>query len=295
MNCPKCGYAMTDLDVECPRCKRLPQTAAPTPAPAPVAMPPVEPLPKAKAAPVTAVAPPRSGALTWALVGLGVAIVALLGALLWTQLRKPADGGLAERPAETTAPAVAPGAGLATGEQTAQAPAAGSGGVAQGQETAVPPATGQGNLAQTQDQPVAPATGAGGVAQGQQQNVDPATGAGGLAESEEEPWDPRLVRSWKVVYATRGSGMFTTPPIPVRRPWRVRYFTGISPEGGDEGLILPVIFSVFVGSGPLSLPIITVQQPQYSGWMPGSKRGPVTLQIVTAFNNWWIAVDQGEF
>ncbi len=31
MDCPKCGYVMTDLEAECPRCKRAGDAAAPSP------------------------------------------------------------------------------------------------------------------------------------------------------------------------------------------------------------------------------------------------------------------------
>lgn len=52
MDCPKCGYVMSELDTECPRCKRMgaaataPRTPAPPVAPAPVspAMPAARPI-----------------------------------------------------------------------------------------------------------------------------------------------------------------------------------------------------------------------------------------------------------
>lgn len=44
MNCPKCGYVMSDLDIECPRCKRLEQQGAQPqkPPPASPATPPYQ-------------------------------------------------------------------------------------------------------------------------------------------------------------------------------------------------------------------------------------------------------------
>ena len=41
MNCPKCGYAMSDFDVDCPRCKRMKGRAKTTPG-APPAPPSVQ-------------------------------------------------------------------------------------------------------------------------------------------------------------------------------------------------------------------------------------------------------------
>lgn len=55
MNCPKCGYMMTDLEIECPRCKRMGATMKP---PAPPSPPPsFQPYPPAT--PTAAPAPGR--------------------------------------------------------------------------------------------------------------------------------------------------------------------------------------------------------------------------------------------
>ncbi len=301
MNCPKCGYAMTDLDVECPRCKRMPEQQA-TPRPAPAATPPVPPVPlqpkaKDKAAPVVLGTPSRSSALTWVLVGVGVAIVALLAVLLWTQLRKPVSSGqLAEKPLETQAPAQTQGEGLAAGGQTTQQPATtGAGGVAQGQDTNVAPAGSEaGNLAQAQSQNVPPATSnAEGLAQGQQQNVPGATtDAGGLAEGEEESFDPRTVCSWRQVYVTSGSGMKITPALTLHRPWRIRYYTGQMQTSDMPWFI----FAISVPTLGVDVVRVYESAPNTQGVMPMGKKGTFPLTVAgTNTVNWQIAVDQGEF
>jgi hypothetical protein len=55
MDCPKCGYAMTSFDVDCPRCKRQAEEAAKKPPPQPVAVA-AAPTPPAQPGP-----PPSSG------------------------------------------------------------------------------------------------------------------------------------------------------------------------------------------------------------------------------------------
>ncbi len=295
MNCPKCGYAMTDLEVECPRCKALGQQATTAPATAPESLPAAPQVKaKAKEAPVIVAVPQRSGALTWGLVGVGAIIAILLAALLWTQLRKPSTAEqLAQRPPETQSPAQAGSENLAGGEQTTQQPTTtDAAGLAEGQGKNVAPATGGEGLAQAGSQNVPPAAGGPGLAEGQQQQVPPATtSAGNLAEDEEAPWDPSQVKSWRKVYQVTFSGMFTTPQIPVRRPWSIEYYTGVRP---DNEMALDT-FAIFPGTGSLQVPVISTSQPNFHGTMPCYKRGPVTLQIVTMFNNWSIIVWQGEF
>lgn len=61
MDCPKCGYMMTDLEVECPRCKRI---GAPVKRPAPPSPPPAAPAyPPVTSAPVPARGRPVDPAL----------------------------------------------------------------------------------------------------------------------------------------------------------------------------------------------------------------------------------------
>jgi hypothetical protein len=301
MNCPKCGYAMTDFDTECPRCKvlgRQPQ-AAPAAAPPPAPLPAVQPAPakaeaKSKEAPVIVAVPPRSSALTWGLIAVGVVVAVLLAALLWTQLRKPTGAGqLAQRPAEAQTPAQTGSENLAAGPQAnQQAATTNQEGLAQSQGKNVAPATGGEGLAQAENKNVPPATGGPPLAQGQQQNVPPATtGAGNLAEDEEQPWDANSVRPVGKVYQVTFSGMFTTPQISVHRPWWIEYYTGVRP---DNEMALDT-FAIFPGTGSLQTPVISTSQPNFHGTMPCYKRGPVTLQIVTMFNNWSIIVWQGEF
>lgn len=54
MDCPKCGFVMSDFDVECPRCKRMREKAAKEPSPA-AAPPPPPPPAMAPPPPVSAV------------------------------------------------------------------------------------------------------------------------------------------------------------------------------------------------------------------------------------------------
>ena len=244
------------------------------------------------------VASPRSSALTWGVLALGLVIVVLLAVLIGMRLGKPTTGGqVAETTAQQQAAAQAPPGGtLETGQQQSADPATtNAAGLAQGDQQKVPgAATDAASLAQGQGQNVPPATtNAEGLAQGQQQQVPPATtNAGSLAEGEEEWYDPRQVRSWSPTYRFTGSGTFTTAPMTVRRPWRVKYFTGYA-SGGMMDLDL---FSIFPDTGPLSLPMVTVQnQPNLWGEGYGKKSGTFPLTIVTTYNNWVVIVEQGEF
>jgi hypothetical protein len=239
---------------------------------------PVAAPPKGKAVPVVAPVP-RSTMLTWVLVGVGALIVLLLAALLWTQLRKPNNAArLAERPAEsqTAAPTQAPPLAAGQGQNANAA------------------TTNSTDLAQTENQKVPPATAnAAAVASGQQQTANAlTTDAGSMAAGEDEAsWGPSQVESWAKVYAKTGSGQFTTPQLPVHRPWSIEYYSGVSPNNDlamDE-------FAVFAGTGPMETPVISVSQPQYHDTQPCYKRGPTALEIVSMFNNWSIIVYQGTF
>lgn len=87
MECPKCGYAMSDFDVDCPRCVRMKtQTPAPTTKPALVApAPPPSPMPMQTPYPQVS-APPRprpiavSHGMAWVagccpILGVGVDLI----------------------------------------------------------------------------------------------------------------------------------------------------------------------------------------------------------------------------
>jgi hypothetical protein len=132
-------------------------------------------------------------------------------------------------------------------------------------------------------------------ASNQQQNVPPATAnAGGVAEGEDEArWDASQVASWTKVYDQTGSGQFTTPALPVHRPWSIEYYSGIAPK--DAQGFLPVIFTVYAGTGARETPLIYVSQSNYHDTQPCFRRGPAPLQIVTYQNNWRIIVYQGAF
>ncbi len=268
MECPKCGYLMSDFDVACPRCKLI---AEQQPPPDAAELPPVnaatpEKETQAKApVPVVVELPKRSDALTWGLIAVGLVIVVLLAVAIWTQLRKPAvwqgSGTVAETPAQQQQPAQAPPGGtLATEpQQNRGAALTDAEGLLQGEERRVPAAT---------------------------------TDAGSLAEGEEQWYEPRQVRSWREAYRFTGSGTTTTSPMTVRRPWRVRYYTG---NASGSALDLD-IFSIFPNTGPLSLPIVTVQnQPNIWGEGYANRSGTFPLTIVTTYNNWVVSVEQGEF
>ena len=56
------------------------------------------------------------------------------------------------------------------------------------------------------------------------------------------------------------------------------------------------MFSIFPDTGPLSLPIVTVQnQPGLWGEGYANKSGTFPLTIGTTYNNWVVSVEQGEF
>ncbi|MHB8996232.1 MAG: hypothetical protein ACYC63_13380 [Armatimonadota bacterium] len=90
MNCPECGYAMSDFDIECPRCVNLQkrrrateQLAPPPPPPAALGTPPPPPPP-----PQTGSLPPRArrpAAVSatqmppWLIVVLVLAVLSILG------------------------------------------------------------------------------------------------------------------------------------------------------------------------------------------------------------------------
>lgn len=72
MDCPKCGFVMSDLDVECPRCKRMEEEAAKAPPP-PAAPPPPRPAAPTYSSGITleSIIPVRNGhALTAYYLGL---------------------------------------------------------------------------------------------------------------------------------------------------------------------------------------------------------------------------------
>jgi hypothetical protein len=271
---------MNEFDSECPRCKRQPaQESPPAPAPLPVAEPvPVRPEPKGKAMPAVVPAP-RSNTLTVVLVAVGVVIVLLLAALLWTQMHKSDNAAsVAAIPQQKISPAASNAASVAAGPQTNQLAAT----------------TNAVSVAASPQQNAAPATtNAVSVASGQQQNVPAATtNAGGVAEGEDEaPWQASQVASWAKVYDKTGSGQFTTPELPVHRPWSIEYYSGVSPAS-DLGLD---IFSVFPSTSSMQTPVITVSKPGYHDTQPCYKRGPTSLEIVTVFNDWRIIVYQGTF
>lgn len=91
MDCPKCGFVMSDFDVECPRCKRMgenagkqaPPAAVPPPPP-PVGPPPVSAVDEA----FTTIIPVRNGAALTAyylglfsllpLLGTAMAVIAIV-------------------------------------------------------------------------------------------------------------------------------------------------------------------------------------------------------------------------
>ncbi len=303
MDCPKCGYVMSELDTECPRCKAITQRP-PQPAPAPAQAPPRQQAAPAKAmkskeaVPVVVALPRRSDALTWGLIAAGLAIVALLAVLLVMQLRRPSQARMAaESTAQAQAPAPAPPTGTLAGQPQSQVPPAttGSDTLAQSTGQGVPPATtGADTLAQAQGAQVPPATtDTGALAQGQSQNVPPATTEGGtLAQGEEEWYDPRTVCSWRQVYVTSGSGLKVTPALTLRRPWRIRYYTGQMQTSDNPWFI----FAISVPTMGVDVVRVYESAPNTQGVMPMGKTGTFPLTVAATNSlNWWIAVDQGEF
>lgn len=100
MDCPKCGYVMSDLDVECARCKRLgekgakePPRAVEAPAPPPPVAPPTPSIP---IGPAIGPTPPRAApqqtqrAAPAAAGGGGVGLILLVW-LVWHFLLAPAQ------------------------------------------------------------------------------------------------------------------------------------------------------------------------------------------------------------
>jgi hypothetical protein len=251
-----------------------------------------------EAIPVVVAVPRRSDALTWGLLAVGLAIVALLAVLLVTQLRKPSPARLAaESTTQVQAPAEAPPGGTLAGQSQYQVPPAttGSDTLAQSNGQEVPPATSGGDtLAQAQGTQVPPATtGTDALAQGRSQNVPPATTeAGSMAQGEEESYDPRTVCSWRQVYVTSGSGLKVTPALTLRRPWRIRYYTGQMQTSDNPWFI----FAISVPTMGVDVVRVYESTPNTQGVMPMGKTGTFPLTIAATNSiNWWIAVDQGEF
>ena len=299
MNCPKCGFAMNEFDTECPRCKRLPAAAPPQSAPLPAVEPVSLKAPRKGKQVLPVAAVPRSNKLTGVLVGVGVLVVILLAALLWTQLHKPSNaGGVGAGAGQSQAAAGTRAGGVGAGAQGNQlASTTNAGGVGAGPgESANGLTTNGGGVGAGQGQNANGATtNSGGVGSGQQQAANAmTTNAGGVGEGEDEAaWSSNQVASWGVVYDKTGSGQFTTPALPVHRPWSIEYYSGVEPN--DAQGFLPVIFTVFVGTGSLETPTINVSQSRYHDTQPCFKRGPTPLQIVTYQNNWHIIVYQGTF
>jgi hypothetical protein len=277
MECPVCGYVMSPFDDECPRCKRMAAKAPPEPATAPEAPPepgpplpvaPPEPQPVSKEQTVVLVPAAMAGqrrpdALTWGLIGIGIAVVALLAGVLYTLWHKPAPPGgtVAQSPPQQAQPMQAQPGSYATIPPQQSPPA-----------TTNAPSLLQGDAANAE----AMRTSGENLLQGDEYNAEAPV---------KEP------TSWREVTRFTGSGTTTTSPIHVRMPWRMRYFTGYS-SGSDMDLDM---FSIFPNKGPLSLPIVTVQnQPETWGEGYATSGGTFPLFVGTTYNNWVVIVEQGE-
>jgi len=283
--CPKCGYVMSDFDEECPRCKRMAQQQD-------KAYPAVKqdgesPAPPAGESVKTVKPPPtiplqrRSDTLLWAVLAIGLVVILLLGGLLWALVRGPLTGGragtVAQVPLQPVQPSVAPQGGV----YPAIPP-----------QTQPPATTRQPLLPQRQQATREPLQYPGNnLATGRQVTGEALPGGDSFARGQQVQPPPTRPTTWREVARFQGSGTFTTAPITVRQPWRVRYYTGSS-----SGSILDLdIFSIFPDKGPLSLPIVTVQNSPNT-WGEGYGRGAGTfpLTIVTTYNNWLVIVEQGE-
>ena len=276
---------MSEFDPECPRCKVVAQQQASQPAPLPRVTPerPAEPA-WGKPAPVKGptldlTEPPKRDTKTLALIGLGVAVLLLVGVLLWVLLHKNAAGPqIAGSNTQTPAPIQVTGPAMAvTPKETTGALTSGAQGLAQAPANALTPA----------------ATTAGGLANQPKENVTPlTTGAQGLASDEEQSFDEKSVRSWKTVYVTQGSGMEITPAVTVHRPWRIRYYTGQMQEQ-DIGMF---IFAISVPWHGIDAVRVYKSDPNVQGSMPLGMSGTFPLTVAaTNSKNWSLAVDQGEF
>lgn len=222
---------------------------------------------------------------TWALVALGMAVLALLVALLLAMMRLNArSSAVAQTPAQPVAPLPS------TGPAVAQAPAQ----PVTPEMSQVPP------VAQAPAQPVSPLqTTAPAVAQAPQQTVPPAsTTAEALAGGEQEqPCSTGNVKRWVQVARFTGSGLMTTPSITVACPWRLHYWTGVSPAsdlGLDNFMIAYESTVPLMGRVPVAM--VSVQRPRYEAYAFGPKALTNTpLTIATNFNDWIVIVEQGYY
>lgn len=295
MECPRCGYVMSEFDAECPRCKRLgeqaasgasapPQASQPAPFPAVEPVPPSETPAKAKTSAGMIVELPtrRSDAFKWAAIGVGLAVVILLGIMVGMQLRKsPAKPTVVQTPAQNKEAATTDSGTYASLP-------------AQNKEAAT---TNSEQLAAgAQQNREAATTNAEDLAAGQQQKVNPAPGGPGYAEDQEQSYDPRQVRSWREVARFSGkAGSQWTPNITVGRPWRVRYFSGTASEDDiDLGGLLPP-FIVRGTQKDMSSDLTFATQPKQYGESYSSRSGTFPLQIMSLYDNWVVVVEQGEF
>lgn len=280
MNCPKCGYAMSDLEAECPRCKLLAQQQ-----PASAPLPPVQSSePFKPASPKTPVLDltkkPRRDPRLVALIALGVAVLLLLGALLYVLLHQTDTGTqVAQAPAQEVPPV------QVTGPAVAVVP----------QESAVAATTEAGAVAQVPAVPLPPAaTTAEGLAMQPQETVQPlTTGAQGVAAGKEEGCDPSKVVRWKTIYNLQGSGL-TMTTIKVECPWRARFYTGVSPAS-ELGLDNFTLAIPVPGMQEIPMAIASVSAPNKQGETIQTRSGTLTLTIATSFNNWTVLIDQGYF
>lgn len=281
MDCPKCGYVLSPFDEECPRCKRM-GAAAPTPteqdaeqateaAPgAPQPMPAVLPAVAAKGQPqvqpvlpVSAMGQRRSDVLVWAAIGVGLAIVLLLGGLVWVLMHKQAPSqtvvqvpGAASPPAQSASPMLSAASPQGT-----------------------PPAT----------------TGAPGLGQGQLANTEAAKVPDlGLQTGEEDDTPGPEPATWRAAYQFRGTGNLTLPEIRVRKPWRVRCYTG---EAQEQDFTLGAGFMIIRGTlGTTLIPheIGHAGEPGLSTVWNGGRGGTFSLNVYSEYKNWIVIVDQGE-
>ena len=104
MECPKCGYAMTAFDVDCPRCARMaPTTTAEKPASAPVpssaTTPPPHP-PESAGQPQQPPPTPANARPTspWAslLSGMGCLGIVIVALIIWGANRPKAEANACE-------------------------------------------------------------------------------------------------------------------------------------------------------------------------------------------------------
>jgi cytoskeletal protein RodZ len=271
---------MSELDTECPRChgQGLPEALPPVSPPEPLPAAPLKAEPKG----VGVLEVPGKHDTRWALIALGAAIVLLLAVIIWLLLRPAHGTQVAQAPTQQATPATTEGQAVAAAPQAPTQPATTA-------AQALPQA------------PAAPTTPAGtaqpSLAAGTQAPTQPATSdAGSVAAGKDDaPCDTTSVRAWTVVQTLTGKAGHSEYQLAVQCPWRVELYTGdavASDLGIDQFVVDETNPKVAMG---MPFAIASKYHPRETGMGTGWSSGTIGLGVESAFDNWTIWVEEGQY